>query len=122
MDFIERRRHPRHRCEVVVEVQTGSGDGPTQGTLADICLGGCYVATMAPFPVDTAVMLTFRHDAGVIVIAGRTVTCLPGSGMGVEFTGSNEAEIALSVRQLTETLEMGIQEAAPSQTKSAAVS
>ncbi len=122
MDFIERRRHRRHRCEVVVEVQTGSGDELAQGTLADICLGGCYVSMLAPFPVGTAVLLMFRPSAGQLTIAGRTVTCLPGSGMGVEFTGANDAETALNIRQLMETLETGIQEPATSPAKSAAAS
>jgi hypothetical protein len=122
MDFIERRRHPRHRCEVVVEVQTASADEPIQAKLADICLGGCYVAMLAPFPVGTTVVLMFRRSAGEIVIAGRTVTCVPGSGMGVEFTGANEAEIALNVRQLTDALETELPESVPSQLKSAAAS
>lgn len=120
MDFIERRRHPRHRCEVVVEVQAGSADEPIQAKLADICLGGCYVAMLSPFPVGTTVVLMFR--LGEIVIAGRTVTCVPGSGMGVEFTGANEAEIALNVRQLTDALETELPESVPSQLKSAAAS
>ncbi len=122
MDFIERRRHPRHRCELVVEVQAGSADEPIQGTLADICLGGCYVSMITPCPVGTTVMLMFRRSTGEIVIAGRTVTCLPGSGMGIEFTGASEAEIAITVRQLTETLETELPEPTSFPGKSAAAS
>jgi hypothetical protein len=121
MDFIERRRHPRYRCEVVVEVQAASENELCPGTLADICLGGCYVSMIAPFPVGTAVTLIFRRSSGEIMIAGRTVTSLPGSGMGVEFTGENSAEIAVSVQQLTNTLEVTPEEPAP-QPKTAAAS
>lgn len=108
MDFVERRRHLRYRCEVSVEVRVADESYCHHGTLADICLGGCYVSLVSPLPPGTAVQISFQIEKAATVLAGKTVTSLPGSGMGIEFTGVAEGESATRLQALIRALESGI--------------
>ncbi len=105
MDFIERRKHVRYRYEVSVEVRVANEPEGHRGTLADICLGGCYVSLVSPLPAGTAVQLSFQVQEAATVLAGRTVTSMPGSGMGIEFTGPNDSESAGRLQSLIDLLE-----------------
>lgn len=95
MDPIERRRHARYRCEVSVEVSAADEQGVCHGILADICLGGCYVSLVSPFSPGTAVLLRVTMQQVATVLAGRTVTSVPGSGMGIEFAADPESAAPL---------------------------
>jgi PilZ domain-containing protein len=110
MTFIERRKHVRYSCEVPVEVRAADEQSACQGVLADICLGGCYVSLVSPFPAGTLVQLSFVISETATVLAGRTVTSLPGSGMGIEFTGLGDGESTLRLLNLIECLETGIED------------
>jgi PilZ domain-containing protein len=100
MTLIERRKHVRHSCDLTVEVRCSGQTEALQATVADICLGGCYISTISPLPAGTTVLLCFGAEAGGATIAGRTVTCMPGSGMGIEFTGFMDAESADRLKSL----------------------
>lgn len=108
MDFIERRKHARYRCEVSVEVRVASEPDSLHGTLADICLGGCYVSLVSPLPAGTPVQLSFQVQKEATVLWGKTVTSLPGSGMGIEFTGPAGGDDATRLQALIHRLEAGI--------------
>ena len=110
MTFIERRKHVRYSCEVPVEVRAADEQSVCQGVLADICLGGCYVSLVSPFPAGTLVQLSFTISETATELAGRTVTSLPGSGMGIEFTGLGDGESTLRLLNLIERLETGIED------------
>ena len=56
----------------------------------DISGRGCYVETLLPFPVSTALTITFWLDAEKIVTAGIVRTCDGGVVMEVELTGLTE--------------------------------
>jgi PilZ domain len=43
----DRRRYPRMKCFVVVELRTSGSEKPSWGNLVDISLGGCFVGTPA---------------------------------------------------------------------------
>lgn len=119
MTLIERRKHPRFPCELAVEVRADNQPVTYPGKLADICLGGCFVSTVSPLPAGTSVMLFFRTqngdnggaeaqaENGATAVAGRTVTSLPGSGMGIEFTGVGDAAIVAQLKALIAQLESG---------------
>ncbi len=109
MDFVERRKHVRYRCEVSVEVRVGNEPESHHGTLADICLGGCYVSLVSPLPAGTNVQLSFQVQEAATVLSGRTVTSLPGSGMGIEFTGPPDGDNTSRLQALIHLLEAGIE-------------
>jgi hypothetical protein len=58
---------------------------------ADINGSGCYVETMLPLPVGKALNITFWLDSQPIHTAATVRTCDGGVGMGIEFTGLDEA-------------------------------
>jgi len=105
MSTIERRKHVRSDCALRVEVRFSGQSEALEATVADICLGGCYISTISPPPAGTTVVLCFTGSGDGATIAGRTVTCMPGSGMGVEFTSSMDAESADRLKSLIERLD-----------------
>jgi hypothetical protein len=105
MDFVERRKHARYRCEVSVEVRVANEPDSRHGTLADICLGGCYVSLISPLPAGTSVQLSFQVEEAPTVLSGKTVTSLPGSGMGIEFTSPADGDDASRLQTLIHLLE-----------------
>lgn len=111
MHSIERRKHARYRCEVFIQVEVRPIGEPVSypGTLADICLGGCYVSTVSPLPPGVGVLLYLKTQDQETTIAGKTVTCLPGSGMGIEFTEQTENAL---VKNFIDLMENGLPRAA----------
>jgi len=59
--------------------------------LSDLSLGGCYVESESPFPVNTEVELSLRASNTEIKITALIRIMHPGYGMGLEFV-SNEGE------------------------------
>lgn len=92
--FTERRKFPRYNFTCGVEVCTPEGRSGYWGTLADICLGGCYVTTFSPLPAGTPVILKLDTPSGEIMLNGETVTFHPGVGMGIRFLESSGEEEA----------------------------
>jgi hypothetical protein len=54
--------------------------------LTDISAGACYLETAAPFPADTAVVLSIRESNAECLLEGVVRVSHPQTGMGVEFT------------------------------------
>lgn len=101
--FADRRKHPRYNCTCGVEIRTSGSGGGYWGTLADICLGGCYVTTFSPLPAGTAVVVKLDAPGGEIILNGETVTFHPGVGMGIRFadsTGEEEAHLRTWLQSL----------------------
>lgn len=92
--FAIQRKHPRYNCTCGVEVRTSDANSGYWATLADICLGGCYLTTFSPLPLGTQVVLRFDAPGGKIVLNGETVTFHPGVGMGIQFADSSSEEQA----------------------------
>ena len=86
----DRRRHPRHGCQLPVEIRLVTSSFPIQGETTDVSLGGCYIATMFPLPVGTNV--DFRIWVGSTRIACKAAikTSDPGVGNGIEFLDLDE--------------------------------
>jgi hypothetical protein len=105
MTLTERRRYVRKVCELTVQVRFSGEAEVLEGTVADICLGGCYVSTISPPPAGTTVLLCFNGDGPGAAIAGRTVTSIPGSGMGIEFTGAMDAESSARLERIIQQLD-----------------
>lgn len=103
MAFTERRKHPRHACGLAVEVQPAGETSTLSGHLADICLGGCYISTMSPLPPGVPVVVSFGTNGERAAITGRTITSMPGSGMGIEFTNPAK-EITRRIKAMIEQI------------------
>jgi hypothetical protein len=61
----DRRGHPRYPVSASAEVLEARTDTRVTGRATDLGLGGCYVDTLSPFAVGTAVhmrVFTERHS------------------------------------------------------------
>ena len=108
MTAIERRKYVRRVCELSVQVRFSGEEEILEASVADICLGGCYVSTVSPPPTGTTVLLVFNGHGPSAAIAGRTVTCMPGSGMGIEFTGAMDVESSERLKRIIDLLDSAI--------------
>lgn len=105
MTAIERRKYVRRVCELTVQVRFSGQEEILEASVADICLGGCYVSTISPPPEGTTVLLIFNGYGPGAAIAGRTVTCMPGSGMGIEFTAALDADSSALLQNMIDLLD-----------------
>jgi hypothetical protein len=85
MYFPERRKHPRFKVSVGVEVRQEGGDTPIHCTTSDLSLGGCYIESMYPFLIGTGLELKLQVE-DTLLIVGKVVTCYPQVGNGIQFT------------------------------------
>jgi hypothetical protein len=112
MSATERRRHVRRECELTVEVRFSGQTDIMHATVADICLGGCFISTVSPPPAGTTVLLCFGAGDERPTIAGKTITCMPGNGMGIEFTASVDVTSEEQLKALIERLDGGTAQSA----------
>jgi len=82
--FVERRKHPRFKVSVPLEVQSPFSDAPLRCITADISLGGCYIENMYTYPVGTPLELKLYLEDTLLIIA-KVVTSHPQVGNGIEF-------------------------------------
>jgi len=84
-DQQERRQYPRAKVSVPVEIHVEGAVSPIRGATSDLSVGGCYVETMFPFPVGTALDLKLQLES-TLPIDATVVTCDPQVGNGMEFS------------------------------------
>lgn len=74
----------------------------TQCRLSDLSLGGCYVETESPFPLQTNIDLSLRAGEMEVHVGGVVRVMHPGHGMGIEFASSgNRGEVENFIDFLT---------------------
>jgi hypothetical protein len=83
---VERRRYPRYQCSGTVRLSKEGTDLPVWVRLADIGLGGCYVETLSPVPLQTTVELVIEAEGLQIRGRGKVRTLHPSVGNGIAFT------------------------------------
>ena len=82
--MIERRKHPRFKVSVPVEINAAGNAAPIHCATSDLSLDGCYIESMYPFTAGTN--LELRLEAGnTLLIAARVITCDPQFGNGIHF-------------------------------------
>ncbi len=82
--MVERRKHPRFKVSVPVEIHTEGSAAPIHCATSDLSLDGCYIESMYPFPAGTK--LELRLEAGdTLLIAAKVITCDPQFGNGIHF-------------------------------------
>ncbi len=95
----DRRRYPRLKCFVAVELRLGASDTPVWGNLANTSLGGCFVETATPVPSGVNVEIGLWLANGKIWIKGIILTGIvtkssPSFGVRIRY-----AELEASERE-----------------------
>lgn len=88
--YDNRRKFYRHKISFPVELRDERVNTPLRVNATDISGNGCYVETVMPLAVATALRVDFwigeEHVSPSAVVRTRD----PGVGMGIEFTGMTE--------------------------------
>jgi len=84
--WTHQRKHPRFKLNLPVEIHQQGSDTPLRCATSDICLGGCYIESMYPFPVGAELELKLDLASDTLLIFARVVTCDPQVGNGMQFT------------------------------------
>lgn len=93
----DRRRHPRIKCFVAVELRVDEGPNPIWGNLSNTSAGGCLVETASPVTPGAKVEIGLWVPNGKIWIKGFALTGIvtrnaPANGVRVRFDGLSPAE------------------------------
>jgi hypothetical protein len=86
----DRRRYPRMKCFVAVELKIGGSDTPVWGHLSNTSLGGCFVETVTPVEPGLDVEIGLWLASGKIWVKGIVLTGIvtrsnPSFGVRVKF-------------------------------------
>lgn len=85
-----RRKFARHKISYPVELRDERVNTPLRVNATDISGNGCYVETVMPLPVATALRVDLWMGEERISPSAIVRTRDPGVGMGIEFTGLPE--------------------------------
>jgi hypothetical protein len=85
-----RRKFARHKISFPVEIRDERVNTPLRVNATDVSGNGCYVETVMPLPVGTALRVDLWIDQERISPTAVVRTRDPGVGMGIEFTGMPE--------------------------------
>jgi hypothetical protein len=105
----DRRRYPRMKCFVVVELRVEGSDKPVWGNLSNTSLGGCLVETPTSFESGAKIEIGLWVTSGQIWVKGLILNGIvaranPGSGVRVKFA-EMEASERESLRQFLKFVE-----------------
>ena len=103
-----KRKFTRHKITFPIDIRDERGGGAHMQTSAtDISGRGCYVETLLPLPLGTAVEVTFWMESEKVLTAGMVRASDPGVGMGIEFVGLDDA-MQQRFQRLIERLDTGV--------------
>jgi hypothetical protein len=85
-----RRKFVRHKISFPLELRDERVNTPLRVNATDISGNGCYVETVMPLPVATALRVDFWIGEERLSPSAIVRTRDPGVGMGIEFTGLPE--------------------------------
>ena len=93
----DRRRHPRIKCFVAVELRVNDGEAPIWGNLSNTSLGGCQVETAGHISGGAKVEIGLWVSSGKIWVKGLALNGVvtrsaPSGGVRVRFAGMEPAE------------------------------
>lgn len=88
----DRRRHPRIKCFVAVELRVDDGPTPVWGNLSNTSAGGCLVETISPVNPGSKVEIGLWVPNGKIwvkgfAISGKVTRSGPANGIRIRFDG-----------------------------------
>ena len=90
--FHERRRYPRMKIAVPVELKTDSASCPLRATTTELSLCGFYVETMFTLPLGTELSVVFWVDDQKLTAKGVVATHYPQVGNGVDIIEMSSAD------------------------------
>jgi len=85
-----RRKFARHRISYPLELRDERVNTPLRVNATDVSGNGCYVETVMPLPVATALRVDLWIEQERLTTTAVVRTRDPGVGMGIEFTGLPE--------------------------------
>jgi hypothetical protein len=93
----DRRRHPRIKCFVAVELRVNDLDAPIWGTVSNTSVGGCEVETAIHISGGSKVEIGLWVASGKIWVKGLALNGVvtrsaPAAGMRIRFAGMEAAE------------------------------
>lgn len=93
----DRRRHPRIKCFVAVELRVDEGPNPIWGNLSNTSAGGCLVETATPVESGAKVDIGLWVPNGKIwvkgfALSGVVTRSAPANGVRVRFEKMSPAE------------------------------
>lgn len=93
----DRRKHPRIKCFVAVELRVDDVTSPIWGNLSNTSAGGCLVETASPVPPGAKVEIGLWVPNGKIWVKGFALSGVvtrsgPTTGVRVRFDGMAAAE------------------------------
>ena len=98
----ERRRWPRVKCSVSVELHT-SGQAVIWAKASDLSRGGCFIEMAIPLQKGTSFDIALLLGDAKLHLQGRVVSLQPGFGNGVSFLGVTSEQEA-HLRRFIETI------------------
>ena len=102
----ERRKTPRFKCDVPVEVRP-RGEANMWGKASDISLGGCFVEMTIPLKPDAKFEISLWLGESKIMLQGEVASAAPGYGIGVRFvnvTRQDQESLGKFINQITHAL------------------
>ena len=93
----DRRRHPRIKCFVAVELRVNEASTPIWGNLSNTSLGGCQVETATQVSGGAKVEIGLWVASGKIWVKGLALNGVvsrsaPATGMRIRFAGMDASE------------------------------
>jgi hypothetical protein len=93
----DRRRHPRIKCFVAVELRVNDADAPIWGNLSNTSMGGCQVETAILISGGAKVEIGLWVASGKIWVKGLALNGVvtrsaPAGGVRLRFAGMDPAE------------------------------
>jgi len=93
----DRRRHPRIKCFVAVEIRVDGSSSPIWGNLSNTSAGGCLVETANPVQSGAEVEIGLWLPNGKLWVKGFALTGVvtrsgPTTGVRVRFAGMSPAD------------------------------
>jgi len=99
---IERRKHPRFRCQNSIEIHIVGGPS-FWGTVADLSLGGCYAEMPIPLEQGTKLKMAIWFGQSKVWAEGDVAHRTPGFGVGIRFTRVSDQDVEV-IRKYLDSL------------------
>jgi hypothetical protein len=86
----ERRRCPRRKTAIQLELRPEEYAAPIHTQTTDICALGCYVEMSITLEVGSKLSVGLWLGEEKLIVEGKIVTRHPQFGNGIEFSGMSE--------------------------------
>jgi len=98
----ERRSNPRYPFTAMAEVAELQSQTRISGRCADLAFNGCYIDSISPFPIGSAVRVRLEREPRKFEAMGKIVYAHESMGMGIAFTSIKPEYLAVLQNWLAE--------------------